>query len=177
MPNTCKKSDNYKISIVTVVFNGFYEIENTIKSVINQSYKNLEYIIVDGGSTDGTIDIIKNYSDNISNWISEKDDGIYYAMNKANKMANGDYILFLNAGDVFISNEIVETVFKTVSNDLFSLVAGRTKVYYKKIDLDVVSPNPNKKGYLFSHQSTFINKSIYKQLSYNTIFSILNFVI
>lgn len=76
-------------------------LEKTILSVLNQTYSNIEYIIIDGGSTDGTIDIIKRYDDKITYWQSEPDNGIYDAMNKGIQKANGEWINFMNAGDLF----------------------------------------------------------------------------
>ena len=93
--------NNPKISIITVSFNAVKVIEETIVSVINQTYTNVEYIIIDGGSTDGTVDIIKEYADKISYWVSESDKGIYDAMNKGGIKALGDFLYFLNAGDSF----------------------------------------------------------------------------
>ena len=87
------------ITVITVVFNGDEHIEKTILSVICQSYPSIEYIIIDGGSTDKTLNIIKKYSHRIDRFISEKDNGIYDAMNKGIKLASGDWINFMNAGD------------------------------------------------------------------------------
>ena len=87
------------ITIITVAYNAVKDIENTILSVLNQTYPNIEYIIIDGGSTDGTLDIIKKYEDKISYWVSEPDKGIYDAMNKGIVKANGDYLFFLGADD------------------------------------------------------------------------------
>ncbi len=83
-------------SIITVVLNNKSGIEKTIQSVVNQTYRNFEYIIIDGGSTDGTLEIINNYKSQIDVLISEKDSGIYEAMNKGVKYSNGNYLLFLN---------------------------------------------------------------------------------
>lgn len=93
--------NNILISVVTVSYNAVATIEQTLLSVINQTYPNIEYIIIDGGSTDGTVDIIKKYADEIVYWISEPDKGIYDAMNKGIKKANGEWINFINAGDSY----------------------------------------------------------------------------
>lgn len=82
------------ISIITVSYNAVKTIEQTIYSIVNQTYTDIEYIIIDGGSTDGTVDIIKKYSDRISRWVSEDDDGIYHAMNKGLALATGEYVFF-----------------------------------------------------------------------------------
>ena len=100
-----KYSKNY-ISIITVVLNAEKTIEKTIKSVISQSYKNFELIIIDGGSTDGTIDVIRKYNNKISYWISEKDKGIYYAMNKGIKKSSGNIIGILNSDDYYLKNAL-----------------------------------------------------------------------
>ncbi len=105
-----------KISIITVVFNAQDFIEKTILSVVNQTFKNIEYIIIDGKSTDNSLSIINNYKTSINKIISEKDNGIYDAMNKGLKIASGEYVLFLNAGDEFYDTTVLETIFKTNSN-------------------------------------------------------------
>lgn len=88
-----------KISIITIVFNDVKHLEGTILSVLNQTNANIEYIIIDGGSTDGTVDIIKKYADKLGFWVSEKDKGIYDAMNKGLRAATGDFVWFMNSGD------------------------------------------------------------------------------
>ncbi len=104
---------NPKISIVTVVYNAKPFIERTIKSVIAQSYLNIEYIIIDGGSDDGTLEMAEKYESKIALIHSGKDNGIYDAMNKGLKDATGDYILFLNAGDELYDDNTISNVFKT----------------------------------------------------------------
>ena len=100
------------ISIITVSYNAVKTIEDTILSVINQTYPNIEYIIIDGGSTDGTLDIIKKYQDKITYWVSEPDKGIYDAMNKGIAKANGELIGIINADDWYeldaVQNVVLE---------------------------------------------------------------------
>lgn len=100
------------ISIITVVYNCVNTLEETIISVINQDFDNFEYIIIDGGSTDGTIEVIKKYEERINLWVSEPDKGIYDAMNKGVKLANGEFIQFLNASDVFVNSNTLYSVSK-----------------------------------------------------------------
>ena len=100
--------EDYKqplITVVTVVYNDVKHIEDTILSVVNQTYPNIEYIIIDGGSTDGTVDIIKKYADHIAYWVSEPDKGIYDAMNKGLKKATGEWVNFMNSGDCFAQSK------------------------------------------------------------------------
>lgn len=102
---------NPTISVVTVCYQAVNTIEETILSVINQTYKNIEYIVIDGGSTDGTVDIIKRYAPHIAFWSSEPDKGIYDAMNKGMSHASGEWISFINSGDRFYNHEVISSVF------------------------------------------------------------------
>ena len=110
---------NPKISIITVVYNGHSLIERTIKSVIAQSYMNVEYIIIDGGSSDGTLEIAERYQSKIAVILSGKDNGIYDAMNKGLKIASGEYVLFLNAGDELFADQILENIFALGAADVY----------------------------------------------------------
>jgi glycosyltransferase involved in cell wall biosynthesis len=105
-----------KISIITVVFNGELLIERTIKSVLSQTYSNIEYIVIDGASADETLAIVDSYKSKITTLISEKDRGIYDAMNKGLDLATGDYVLFLNAGDELYSYNTLATIFALSTN-------------------------------------------------------------
>lgn len=105
-----------KVTIITVVYNNYEKIEKTIKNVLNQTYKDIEYVVVDGASTDGTVDVIKRYEDRLI-WISEPDGGIYDAMMKGVKMATGKWILFRNCGDYFVKPTSVEEVFSQYTED------------------------------------------------------------
>lgn len=99
------------LSIITVCLNNKAGLEKTILSIINQSFSDYEFIVIDGGSTDGSVDVIKKYSDRISIWISEKDNGVYNAMNKGIKFATGLYCQFLNSGDVLFAPTTLRGVF------------------------------------------------------------------
>ena len=101
-----------KITVVTVVYNGILTLDATIKSVISQTYSNLEYIVVDGGSTDGTLELLKKYNSQISIIISEKDDGLYDAMNKGIALSTGEWICFMNCGDIFSSCNVLTFIFE-----------------------------------------------------------------
>ena len=88
-----------KLSVITINFNNRDGLRKTIESVVNQTYNDFEYIIIDGGSTDGSVDVIKEYADRIDYWVSEPDKGIYNAMNKGIDVAKGEYCIFMNSGD------------------------------------------------------------------------------
>lgn len=118
------------ISVVTVCYNAADTIEKTMLSVLNQTYHDIEYIIIDGGSTDGTVEIIRKYADRIAYWVSEPDKGIYDAMNKGIKVATGEWINFMNAGDEFVDANVLDKLFfaKTVAN--VDVIYGNTLMKY-----------------------------------------------
>lgn len=116
-----------KLSVITIVYNNAKDIERTMLSVLNQSYKNIEYIVIDGASTDGTLNIIKKYENRLAKLISEKDKGIYDAMNKGLALATGDYVLFMNSGDEIYELDTVEKVFATTPNA--DIYYGETEMY------------------------------------------------
>lgn len=159
-----------KISVVTVCYNAADEIETTIKSVINQSYPNIEYLIIDGGSTDGTVDIIKKFSDKIAFWVSEKDKGIYDAMNKGIKIASGDFINFMNAGDYFYSDTTVEEAVKRFPNHT-DVIFGDSVVKNKNNNLvfQECSPDPEllKKTPTYRHGASFVNLALHKSVPFD----------
>ena len=107
---------NLRISVITVCLNASKTIEQTILSIINQTYDNIEYIIIDGVSTDGTLDIIKKYESKISLCQSEPDNGIYDAMNKGLKLATGDFLIFMGADDVFYNENVIYKVASEIDN-------------------------------------------------------------
>jgi len=148
-----------KITIVTVNFNNVSEVEKTIKSVINQDYRNIEYIVVDGGSTDGSMEIINKYAEFIDHLISEKDSGIYNAMNKGIKLAGGDYINFMNSGDVFTNRHVVTNVFK-LSNDEDIIYGHTNRTLKDEIISQKIHPQELTYSYLIeksiNHQAMFV---------------------
>ena len=115
------------LSIVTIVYNNVRDIERTMLSVLNQSYAHIEYIVIDGASNDGTLEIIQRYQDRLSKVISEKDAGIYDAMNKGLALASGDYVLFMNSGDELFASDTVEKVFATAPNA--DIYYGETEMF------------------------------------------------
>ncbi|MCI8529326.1 MAG: glycosyltransferase [Lachnospiraceae bacterium] len=127
--NDHKNKNDLKISIITVCLNCVKTIEQTIKSVVSQKYSNIEYIIIDGGSTDGTLDIIERYQQYITFWISEPDRGIYDAMNKGVNLASGDIVAFLNADDWYCNNAI-QYVMSDIMNDNASIICYDDNVHY-----------------------------------------------
>ena len=156
---------NPLVTIVTVVFNAEQYLEQTIQSIMNQTYNNIEYIIIDGGSTDGTINIIKRYEDNIDYWTSEKDHGVYDAMNKGIKLAKGKWINFMNAGDSFYSDTTVSDIFKEPYNNI-DIIYGDRQVIFANSKTKIVRAqelNLIWKGKPMCHQSCFISASYHKK--------------
>ncbi|WP_353721891.1 glycosyltransferase family 2 protein [Dyadobacter sp. 676] len=155
-----------KISIITVVRNGEKDLENAIKSVVNQTYGNIEYIVLDGLSTDGTLDIIRKYDDRIALWKSESDRGIFDAMNKGLDLATGDWVYFLGCDDVLASPTIIEEVVAEFTRP-DGIYYGNT--YLKKSN-QIYTGKVSKWNIALrniSHQAIFYPKSIYKEKKYN----------
>ena len=156
------KKKTPKFSVITVVKNDKFKISNTIKSVLNQTYKNFEYIVVDGKSTDGTLRIISKYKKKINSLISRSDDGIYFAMNKGIKISKGEIIVFINSGDLFSKNalKVVSNLFK--KNKSFDFVFGTVKRHYTKSTIVKYGFNTNRLKYNFdfatAHSTGFFVK-------------------
>lgn len=168
-------NDTTKVSIITVVYNGLATIEQTIKSIINQKYSNIEYIIIDGASVDGTQELIQKYSEYIDIFISEEDEGLYYAMNKGIGNASGEIIGILNSDDLYVDTAIAKVV-----------------DYYSEHDVDIVYGNALWFGGLeqtelykctnieelwyrmaIPHPATFVKREIYEKYGlFNTKYHI-----
>ena len=153
-------------SIITVSYNAKESIEDTINSIVNQTYSNFEYIIVDGGSTDGTLDIIRKYEDKISYWISEPDNGIYDAMNKGLAICKGELINFMNSVDLFYNDHVLVDIYRYCDFKKFHILYGKTVV--KETGRVIVPPLKIRKKYFLldtiCHQSIFFNRSIFMDL-------------
>ncbi|MBJ2185250.1 glycosyltransferase family 2 protein [Paramuribaculum intestinale] len=163
-----------RISVVTVCYNAVDCIEQTMLSVLDQTYHDIEYIIIDGGSTDGTVDIIKKYADRLAYWISEPDKGIYDAMNKGIAVATGDYINFMNAGDTFRDQSSIYTyvdVIKPESEIIYGdvIIKYHSRFQYRKpLWLDHLS-----ECLPFCHQSVIVKTGLLRDRQFDTSYRIL----
>ena len=164
-----------KISIITVVYNNQKTIKDAIESVLAQNYTNIEYIIIDGNSNDGTLDVINNYASKITKIISEKDNGIYDAMNKGLKLATGDVIGILNSDDLYANNSILNEVMKHFNNDMNLDILYGDLVYVKHDNVDKIVrrwtskpyyPNFFENGGVPPHPSLFVSSRVYQEAGY-----------
>ena len=161
-----------KVSVITVVFNEEHAIEETLRSVIRQTYSNKEYIVIDGGSKDKTVDIIKKYQTNIDYWVSETDGGIYYGMNKGVAQVHGDWVLFINAGDKLASDHVLEDVFgNKVYNESIHIIYGNIIYHYPDYDF-LIDCKPIKKEFQNLHPATFCRANDIKDYPFDTSFRI-----
>ncbi len=170
--------NNPKISIITVCYNAADTIEKTILSVINQTYEHIEYIIIDGASTDGTVDMVRKYRDKISYFISESDNGIYDAMNKGITMATGEWINFMNAGDCFYDERVLDRLEKelrTISYKVGCIYGDYISVQRRKtVEVLCLTPFFQRENYIenpsmgFHHQSTFVRTGLAKEKMFDT---------
>lgn len=158
-----------KVSIITAVLNCEESIEDCVKSVLGQSYKNIEYIVIDGRSTDGTLGIIKAYEDKISYWISEKDEGIYYAMNKGLQAATGSIVGILNADDIYADSSVINDVVSTMEGKKVDSCYGDI-VYVSKTNTSKIvrywksstfSKERFGRGWMPPHSAFFVRKDVY----------------
>ena len=157
-----------KLSVITVVFNGERHLEETIVSVVGQGYQNLEYIIIDGGSTDRTVDIIKKYDKDISYWSSEPDKGIYDAMNKGLGVATGDYVAFMNADDWY-EPRAFQAVADAITQSGAAFVTAKIRIINEQDQTQVIRESTfDEYGKNIHHQTCFIDLSIHKQFLYDT---------
>jgi glycosyltransferase involved in cell wall biosynthesis len=160
-----------KFSIITVNYNNKEGLLKTIESVVSQTFHDFEYIVIDGGSTDGSVEILKEYDEKIDYWISEPDGGIYQGMNKGIAKATGEYLNFMNSGDCFYSNDILKKVSDYKSNSDF--IVGKDYHYNSEIHQGHVSIQPPRTTMIhffmatLDHQSTFIKRELFKDSLYD----------
>lgn len=162
-----------KLSIITINYNNRDGLRKTIESVVNQTWQEFEYIIIDGGSTDGSVEVIKEYADRINYWVSEPDKGIYDAMNKGIDQAKGEYCLFMNSGDCIYQSTTLEEVKQQL--DGTDIICGTTIT-----DLGAVWKAPEMISFRFlykttiNHQSTFIYSKMMKRHKYDISYKIVS---
>ena len=155
-----------KVSVITINYNNKEGLDETIQSVASQKFDDYEYIIIDGGSTDGSIDVIRKYEECINYWVSEKDSGIYNAMNKGIQKATGEYLHFLNSGDCYYSNDVLDFIFK---NKTYREPLLRGMQIFNFPDGEILSYNHGFEKITFytlyhhwiCHQATFIARSLF----------------
>lgn len=157
------------ISVITICYNAATTIEKTMLSVLSQKYENLEYIVIDGGSTDGTVDIIQRYAEKLNFWISETDNGIYDAMNKGIAKANGKFLNFMNAGDLFFNEYVLSKCLPYFLQEIdvisgIGYLSGQKWIPAKSTELSVAFFL--KKS--LNHQATFINRKLFQNNLYRT---------
>lgn len=157
-----------KVTVVTVCRNAARMLKPTIESVLCQSYNHLEYIIIDGGSTDGSLELIKSYKAAINYWISEPDNGIYDAMNKAISRATGKWIIFLNAGDTFANSSVIERVFRYDHTDVDVIYGDCIKIINGKTTIIPPHIQRNSHRMNFSHQCVFTRTLLLKKTPFDT---------
>lgn len=160
------------ISVITVSYNAVVTIEQTIKSILSQSLKDIEYIIIDGGSSDGTKDIITRYQNNITYWISEPDRGIYDAMNKGIIASKGRYIYFIGADDTLYNAEVLEKVARILSTQKLDILVGETvydngTIFKSQFNLKMLLHNT------IHHQAAFYKRQLFEFFIYDIKYKLI----
>jgi glycosyltransferase involved in cell wall biosynthesis len=157
------------ISLITVVFNGEKVIAETLRSAVAQTYKDIELVIVDGGSKDKTVEIAKQFSSHIGTLVSEPDKGIYDAMNKAVQLAKGEWVYFLNAGDSFYDNRVLEDIFSSRDFESYDFIYAKVQTINEPTGVDYVTGQPvHMKDFYFTypicHQATFTRRRAFLEI-------------
>ena len=162
--NFTKDVPKPRISIITINFNNGINLEETIKSVISQEYQQIEFLVIDGNSSDRSLEILKRYSDRITTIISEDDSGIYDAMNKGISLMSGEWGIFLNSGDIFENPNVLEKVFSNQKNLSFDIIYGNSYAFDHSNNIGRVfkskSPKKLHTSMPFSHQSVFVKSNL-----------------
>jgi glycosyltransferase involved in cell wall biosynthesis len=156
-----------KISVITVTLNASLDLQKTLDSITMQDYPDLEIIVIDGGSEDGTVEVISAYADHIAYWISEPDKGIYDAMNKGLSRATGEWVNFMNAGDLFFNSEVVSSVFNREITEE-QVIYGDSVASYPafKAWRKALLPDDLRKGMICCHQSMFFRTDMIGKEAY-----------
>lgn len=160
-----------KVSIITVVYNNAQTIKDAINSVLSQTYKNIEYIVIDGASTDGTVEIVKSYGEKIAAFVSEPDRGLYDAMNKGIKLATGEIVGILNSDDFYIHNRVIERVVRefeekgvdSVYADLVYVKPENLNKVVRYYDSSHFSPEKFAYGWMPAHPTFFVKRWVYEK--------------
>lgn len=158
-----------KVTVILVTYNCKETVKVTLDSIVGQSTKQKELVVVDGASTDGTLDIINNYKDSIDVFVSEPDRGIYDAMNKAIKLSSGDWICFMNAGDTFNNENVIEEVIAIPNIENYDVIYGDTKIIDKVCEY-IRTPHSLDTFNMrlpFCHQSSFVKSELMKEKLYD----------
>ena len=161
-----------KFSIITINYNNKEGLRKTIESVVGQSFRDFEYIIIDGGSTDGSIEVIKEYAGKVDYWVSEPDKGIYHAMNKGVLQAHGEYLNFMNSGDEFYNNGVLQEVAPLLESDIVvgKIVHGTEVWGFHKEDITLMDLI---RGTVL-HQASFFRKELFDENRYDESYKIVS---
>jgi glycosyltransferase len=166
-----------RVSIITVVYNGAENIEDSIRSVVGQTHDDIEHVIIDGGSTDGTLDIIKRYEQNIAKFISEPDNGIYDAMNKGLEVASGDVVGILNSDDLYADRTVIENIVEHFSErnvdscygDLIYVDRHNTNVPVRHWKSGEFLKQRFRSGWMPPHPTFFVKRDVYRKYGFLNI--------
>lgn len=166
-----------KLSIITINYNNANGLEKTIQSVVSQTFADYEYIIIDGGSTDDSVDIIKKYKNYINFWVSEPDKGIYNAMNKGISLAHGEYYNFMNSGDCFHSSNVLEEIYQNIQDEdilIGKCCNAKTRVVLRTLKAGQNVSMMTLMKEMINHQSTFYKRSIFEKHKYDESLKIVS---
>lgn len=160
-----------KVSIITITYNSESTIKDTIESIVKQTYKNIEYIVIDGNSTDKTISIIKSYGDKITTFISENDYGLYDALNKGISLATGDVVGILHSDDFYTNNHVIQHIVSSFSNspvdavyaDLYYVDKINTNQIHRKWKAGIYKEGMFLNGWMPPHPTFFVKRTIYEK--------------
>lgn len=171
--NLSSNEKDMKYSIITVNYNNREGLRRTIESVVNQSYQDFEYIVIDGGSTDGSREVIQKYSEYIDYWVSEPDCGVYHAMNKGIKVAHGEHLIFMNSGDTFYDQKVLESSLPYLLSDIVQGVAKNSDLSETPLCLVNIPDSEKPFSPSLHHQSCFFNKKLFETAQYDEHYGIV----